>query len=246
MSLTNAFLFLILVFKPCDLQFFNFKDEWVLWNIGQGQWVTHIQWDTCLHYDVGGEKSYAIQLRIPIQKLCFQRKNIISISHWDIDHYSLLNQFVKWVPRLCWEDHPQWISKKNKVVQIKELNLPYCKEKAKNKKWRPHFFKNTNESSSVVIDELVLIPGDSPSIKEKQWLRYFKNLDTIQVLILGHHGSRTSTSNELLNQLPRLKWAAASARYAKYHHPHKQTLLKLKKRKVPVLRTEDWGHIHWQ
>jgi hypothetical protein len=28
---------------------------WVVGNVGQGQWVTHIIPDECIHYDAGGE-----------------------------------------------------------------------------------------------------------------------------------------------------------------------------------------------
>jgi beta-lactamase superfamily II metal-dependent hydrolase len=40
-----------------------------------------------------------------------------------------------------------------------------------------------------------------------------------------------------------LKIAISSARKAKYGHPHIETIWLLKKRGVPLLRTEDWGTI---
>ena len=239
-------LLFILILKPSDLQHLDFKDEWVVWNIGQGQWATHIANDACLHYDVGGEISYAFELRRQIQKLCFHRENRVSISHWDFDHYSLLTLLVKWVPHVCWIDHPIWPADKKLVMNIKSLQIPLCSENTTIHLWRPRFYKSTNESSSVVIDHAVLIPGDSPMTKEKEWVIYFKHLQSVDTLILGHHGSRTSTGDPLLKRLTRLKSAIASARWAKYHHPHPQTLLRLQKNKVPVLKTGDWGHIHWR
>jgi competence protein ComEC len=247
MNRINFILFLMLILKPTDFQYFSWKDEWVVWNIGQGQWVTHILGDSCLHYDVGGEIFYAFELKPQIQKLCFHRQNKISVSHWDFDHYSLLTALVKWVPQVCWVDHPTWPSSEKKlVVTIQKLALPNCSENPRVTTWRPSSYKNTNESSGVYLDQSVLIPGDSPTKKEKQWISRFAHLNRVSALILGHHGSRTSTGDRLLKQLTKLNLAIASARFAKYHHPHRQTLQRLQKNKVPVLKTGDWGHIHWQ
>lgn len=242
----NIFLLLMLILRPSDLQYQSFKDEWVAWNIGQGQWVTHIKGDTCLHYDVGGEISYRFALKQQIQKLCFRRENKIFVSHWDLDHFSLLTTLVKWVPRVCWMDHPAWPYRKKLVSAVKNLNLTDCIEKDKILVWRPRTFKSKNESSGIVMDQSVLIPGDSPIKKEREWIQDFTKFRSINILVLGHHGSRTSTGKALLKKLINLKTAIASARYEKYHHPHWETLARLQKNKVPVLKTEDWGHIHWQ
>lgn len=247
MKIVNLLLFIALLLKPTLLQYLDSKNEWVAWNIGQGQWITHIEGDTCLHYDVGGEISYALELRRQMQTACFHRKNRIFISHWDFDHYSFLKLLVRWVPRVCWINHPKWPTDKKQVSFVKSLLLPNCFENLKIATWRPYFYKNTNESSGVLLEQSVLIPGDSPLNKEKQWIAHFKaQLSEVKILILGHHGSHTSTGEPLLRRLTNLKMAIASARFAKYHHPHSTVLKRLKKYKIPVLKTEDWGHIHWQ
>lgn len=69
------------------------------------------------------------------------------------------------------------------------------------------------------------------------------DLKSVRVLALGHHGSRTSTSKDLLKELPNLKLAIASARKRRYGHPHRETVEALGKFKVPILSTEDWGNI---
>lgn len=65
------------------------------------------------------------------------------------------------------------------------------------------------------------------------------------VLILGHHGSKSSTSEYLLNNLS-IRQSISSARWKRYHHPHPQVLARLQIKKIPNLRTEDWGHIIFQ
>lgn len=110
----------------------------------------------------------------------------------------------------------------------------------------PRETQSSNDSSQIVYSKTfqTLIPGDSTKKQEKIWR--FKTPSTAQGLILGHHGSRTSTSKELLQTLPNLKWAIASARYEKYRHPHKDVLKNLKAHRIPILKTEDWGHIRIQ
>lgn len=89
----------------------------------------------------------------------------------------------------------------------------------------------------------VLFPGDSPIQREKQWIDEIRK--PVRGIVLGHHGSKTSTSKALLDHLPDVKWAVASARKKKYGHPHEKVVLALKKRRIPLLKTEDWGHLHF-
>ncbi|MGE5084974.1 MAG: hypothetical protein ACM3MG_01640, partial [Bacillota bacterium] len=111
------------------------------------------------------------------------------------------------------------------------------------REWHPPIIaKDTNSNSHVVKFENTLLPGDSPQQEEKFW----KNQSWIQntkILVLGHHGSKTSTSAELIASLPNLQMAIASARWARYKHPHPATVAILQKYHIPLLRTEDWGNI---
>lgn len=100
-----------------------------------------------------------------------------------------------------------------------------------------------NDQSHVSFDPRfhALFPGDSPRAQEKRWFPQAP-LDT-RILVLGHHGSRTATSHQLVARLRHLKMAIASARFKKYGHPHIETKARLKQAHVPLLKTEDWGHL---
>jgi metal-dependent hydrolase (beta-lactamase superfamily II) len=63
----------------------------IVWNVGQGQWVTIIYPTQCLHFDVGGETA-------PFRKViksCKEKSNKIFLSHGDWDHLNKLNFFNK-------------------------------------------------------------------------------------------------------------------------------------------------------
>lgn len=238
------FVWLYLILKCSPITFNERIDDWIIWNVGQGQWVTRVQNDSCTHYDVGGEFGTFQGFQKKLQDLCLQRQNQIVISHWDYDHYLHLPLLARAIPRLCWLSKPNWIPSKNSVTLLRSLTLPICHDEPQNI-WRPKQYKNLNASSAVVVAGPMLIPGDSPVAQEKVWRHQLNGLGQVKVLILGHHGSSTSTGQNLLQALPEIKMAVSSARYAKYHHPHSRTLKRLKDFWIPVLRTEDWGHIHF-
>jgi len=218
---------------------------WVLWNVGQGQWLTRVEAQTCSHFDLGGEKAPWQS----VKNLCQHRTNLIFLSHDDQDHLSFLLSFLRKFPKACIINKPHL----RKPSLGKKL-LPYfCQEKFP-EKWQlihsPTLQKRNNRNSQVVLAQGVLIPGDSTRSDEKIWapkLRTSLNKQAaVKVLILGHHGSLTSTSIGLLNATPNLRLALASARAARYGHPHPKVIERLQKRKTPVLSTENWGHIFFQ
>lgn len=108
-------------------------------------------------------------------------------------------------------------------------------------------FKETNEASVVGIlvykNKSFLLTGDSP-IKIEQHLISLgsKNLKS-NVLKLGHHGSRTSTSEKYLGFVsPEYAIISAGCKNS-YGHPHKEVLALLEKFKIPKLSTCDSGTI---
>ena len=81
-----------------------------------------------------------------------------------------------------------------------------------------------------------LFLGDLPAAEEKI-LAGLEPKST--VLKLAHHGSKTSSSDEILEAVrPKLALISAGARN-RYGHPHKEVLDRLKKNKIPYLQTKD-------
>jgi competence protein ComEC len=64
----------------------------------------------------------------------------------------------------------------------------------------------------------------------------------VDLLKVGHHGSRGSTGGELLDSLRPLT-AVISVGRNDYGHPAPETLARLERRRVPVLRTDQVGTI---
>lgn len=240
------FIFLILFFKLSRAEDISCVNIWVIWNIGQGQWVTHVQPDQCIHYDIGGDLGSYKNVQASLNKLCSRKQNRIFLSHWDFDHFSNLASLSQKMAHVCWASRPPLNRDNLSIQKIVDLKISPCamdwKLTSEIKNWFPQTGKTSNDFSIVSLENSFLMPGDSPIKQEKIWSLTMK-IQNVRVLILGHHGSKTSTGNELLQHLPHLKLAIASARLSKYGHPHAETLSRLRKNKTPVLKTEDWGSI---
>lgn len=251
------------LFQPWPLASESVFERFIVWNVGQGQWTTWIHGDVCTHFDAGGERPPPLRL---LRSVCGQRENQVQLSHWDWDHVSFVGRVRGWVSRVCLGPLPLGpvpSLRKQKLV----AGIPACHE-------TPAFLEiaesslrdrarggdrdrvvarggrqrvDSNALSRVwVIGQRILVSGDSPARLERQWLWRIPRPERIRISVLGHHGSRTSTSEELLSRLTGLRQAVVSARFAKYGHPHKETVQKTKRHKVPLLKTEDWGNLIYE
>jgi competence protein ComEC len=233
-------IFLLLVLHPslcANKSWFSFV---VFWNVGQGQWITAVTPDQCLHYDFGGELSTWAKNKNLLFKLCKSKQNVLHLSHPDLDHYAYYSMLVKSLAKICWGeiDHTR--------LPLKRVSrkIPACENemsKVSQRLYVPMTFKTKNDSSKIYAYKSILIPGDSSQKQEKIWVNNL-NLENFKILALGHHGSKTSTSEVLLKKLRSLKMAVVQSRKKKFNHPHKETVDKLNKYYVPLIKTEDWGN----
>ncbi len=214
-----------------------------VWNVGQGSWATFVVQNQCMHFDMGGERAPWAK----IKNLCANKLNTLRLSHSDKDHLSFAAIFSRRIAPLCIVKMPLG-STKSKFSSNVLKRLPVCSQQKLFKhidevRFKiPDSFKSANDKSRIYeLYEEFLFPGDSTLRAEKVWAKSISK--SVRVLLLGHHGSKTSTSQILLQNLIHLKQAIASSRKRVYGHPHQDVILRLKNKGVAVLRTEDWGNI---
>jgi competence protein ComEC len=103
--------------------------------------------------------------------------------------------------------------------------------------------EDVNEDSLVLLVEYgefqALFTGDAGFAVEAELRSSLRRVDLLKV---GHHGSRGSTGGELLDSL-RPAAAVISVGRNDYGHPAAETLERLARRHVPVLRTDRDGTI---
>lgn len=94
----------------------------------------------------------------------------------------------------------------------------------------------------VYGDTSFLIMGDAEKESEKEMTEYWPDLSA-DVLCVGHHGSPTSTGDELLDRVNPSIAVISCGRDNSYGHPGKAVLERLEERDITVLRTDESGTI---
>lgn len=87
-----------------------------------------------------------------------------------------------------------------------------------------------------------LFTGDAEEEAEEDIVQNGLTLQA-DVYQVGHHGSRTSTTQELLDAVNPLYAVISCAEGNDYGHPHAQTLNRLRERGIQVFRTDEQGSI---
>lgn len=123
---------------------------------------------------------------------------------------------------------------------IKELNIGKYKLDFLNTK----VYDNENDNSNVIYTELngykFMFMGDAGVEKEKDILDKY-NLANIDVLKVGHHGSKTSSSKEFINEINPNYSIISVGKNNRYGHPNKEVLNNLDNSKI--YRTDQDGSI---
>lgn len=92
----------------------------------------------------------------------------------------------------------------------------------------------------------VLFTGDSPAPIEQYLAKSIPDLLDVDILKLGHHGSRTSTTAAYLKATTPSLALISAGKNNSYGHPHKEVLDLLKQFNVPYISTQDIGTVTYQ
>lgn len=105
--------------------------------------------------------------------------------------------------------------------------------------------KSSNDRSGIVKlvygKTSILFTGDAGKAVEREYIQAYKSFLKSDVLKVSHHGSKTSSSLEFLQQVSP-KYALISAGVMnKFHHPSGEVLDRLRKFQTKILRTDILG-----
>ena len=105
-------------------------------------------------------------------------------------------------------------------------------------------YDNENDNSNVIYAEMngykFMFMGDAGIDKERDILNKY-NLPDIDVLKVGHHGSKTSSGKEFINEINPKYSIISVGKNNRYGHPNKGMLNNLKGSKI--YRTDQNGSI---
>lgn len=205
--------------------------------------------------DTGGNYRYetAKSIITYLKSINVKKLDYLILTHGDYDHMgeaiNLVENFkVEKVIFNCGEFNDLekeliYVLDKKKIPYyscIEELNIDDNKLFFINNK----DYDNENDNSSVIYTELnnhkFLFMGDAGPEVEKDLIEKY-NLNDIDVLKVGHHGSRTSSSKEFINEINPKYSIISVGKNNRYGHPNKEVLDNLNDSKI--YRTDKDGSI---
>ncbi|WP_020561179.1 DNA internalization-related competence protein ComEC/Rec2 [Thiofilum flexile] len=90
----------------------------------------------------------------------------------------------------------------------------------------------------------ILLAADAEKAAEQHLLERFGATLNSEILVLGHHGSKSSTSAEFLTAVQPQIALISSGYRNRYQHPHPSVLMRLKERGIPYFNTASGGELH--
>lgn len=219
-------------------------------DVGQGLAIVIRTANHILVYDTGVQlyqgSDMGQRVIIPyLETLNIKRLNKVVISHPDLDHRGGLASVEKKYPidELI-VDNPLFYKRGQSCHDYPDWT------------WDGilfHFFANpqafqTKNNSSCVLQiingtQRILLTGDIESQAEDYLIKAYGNRLSSQILVIPHHGSKTSSSNHFLNKVSP-KYAIASFAFDnRYHFPHPIVIQRYHKHHITVYNTADCGMI---
>ncbi len=236
-------------------------------DVGQGDSLLIHYNNVSILIDTGGKVSYqkekwqerktksiADSKLIPLLKSYGIRKiNYLVTTHGDYDHMgeaiNLVNNYkIGKVIFNCGE-YNDLEKKLIKVLDKKKFEYLSCVKELNVDEYRLQFlntdiYDNENDNSNVIYIEFgnyrFLFMGDAGKEKEKDILDKY-NLSNIDVLKVGHHGSKTSSSTNFISSINPKYSLISVGKNNRYGHPNKEVINNLKNTKI--YRTDQDGSI---
>ena len=228
-------------------------------DVGQGDSILIHSKDKTMLVDTGGVMNYSREkwqerknkksltnyVTIPVlKKLGIRKIDYLVLTHGDFDH---MGEALKLIKQYSVEDiylnQGNFNSLEKNVIK-KYRHVYQIREKEKRKETQRKMLEN--DSSSILLmyykNKKILLTGDA-SKKSEEYILNKYNIGKIDVLKIGHHGSITSTSDELLKELRPSLAIISCGKNNRFNHPHKETIDKLKEYRIKYLRTDISGTI---
>ncbi len=232
-ALVNA-----VVFVPIKNIFF---DQVSFINVGQGDATLIRRNDLAILIDTGGSiyQDLATECLIPF----FKKNRIYDIdllitTHDDFDHSGAVDALQ------------ENFTVKRYVKDYQLFPLSIGGFTFTNYNVYPNLWNEENDESLVIGFSThkysYLITGDAPIKIEKQIMKDHKSIPC-DILKVGHHGSKTSTSDAFIKYLKPTVGIISVGKNNKYGHPNDEVLSILRKNEVIIRRTDLEGTItYWQ
>lgn len=182
------------------------------------------------------------------------------LTHGDSDHMEAAEEIVKEI--LVEEIHvtPNSIEKEvfyDLLKEVKKRNIP-IKEQMAGMGWKVsdiefHYvwpmdtvYEGNNDSLVLFVKRgnfEALFTGDLEQEGEKELIKHFPQIRNIDLLKAGHHGSKTSSSEEFLKQIKPTITIFSAGENNRYNHPHQEVIDRFNSLQLETFSTKEHGTI---
>ena len=224
-------------------------------DVGQGDSSLIIYNDIVVMNDTGGTSNYDVSsgcIKL-LKSLGYSHIDYLILTHGDFDHMgeaiNLVNNFkVEKAIFNCGEFN-ELEQELIRVLDKKKISCYSCIKGLNIDDNKLYFlnnqdYGNENDNSSVIYTELndykLLFMGDA-GIEVEENLKKKYNLKDIDVLKVGHHGSKTSSSKEYIDEINPKYSIISVGKNNRYGHPNKEVIDNLIDSKI--YRTDQDGSI---
>lgn len=224
-------------------------------DVGQGDSSLIIYNDNVVMNDTGGTSNYNVSsgcIKL-LKSLGYSHIDYLILTHGDFDHMGdsiyLINNYK--VKNVVLNNDSFNELETNLIKELKKKKIKYYQNVEKIPIsnniitiLNTEEYDNENDNSNVIYIELnnykFMFMGDAGVDKEKDILERY-NISNIDVLKVGHHGSKTSSSKSFINKINPKYSIISVGKNNRYGHPNKEVLNNLDHSKI--YRTDEDGSI---
>ena len=218
-----------------------FVDQVSFINVGQGDATLVRRNNTAVLIDTGGSnyKDIAREVLMPyFKKNRIYNIDLLITTHDDFDHSGAVDSLIK------------NFTVKRYVKNYEKFPVTVGDITFKNYNIYPELWSAENDESLVIGFKTnnynYLIMGDAPIKVEKKIMKDNTYIPC-DILKVGHHGSKTSTSDAFIKYLRPKVGIISCGKNNIYGHPHSQVIAILQSNHVKIRRTDKEGTItYWQ
>ena len=251
------YLYFCLLLIHYIIPYFDYSDYMMALDVGQGDSILIHSNNKSILIDTGGTYNEGVifynTIGPTLKSKGIKKLDCLILSHGDYDHIgeaSILIENYR-VEKVVFNCGSYNYLEKGLIKLLKKNNIKYytCIKELNINGTKLYFlqtkeYSNENDNSNVVYTELngykFMFMGDASNITEKEIMNKY-NLQDIDVLKVGHHGSNTSSSRDFINKMNPKYSIISVGKKNRYGHPNKEVLDVLKNSKI--YRTDEYGSI---
>ena len=229
-------------------------------DVGQGESVALYTREKAVLVDCGSSNSYisaGARAADQLESMGIHRLSAVAVTHYHADHTNGLEELLARMPveRLLLPEIQDEYGVRDRLLALaRELDIPvtmvtdtyqFPMGQAMLTIYPPVGAGDLNEQGLTFLcsagDFDALITGDMAGNTEKKLVERF-DLPDIEVLVVGHHGSRYSSTDAFLQQV-RPETAIISVGDNSYGHPTQEAMDRLSRNGAAVYRTDRQGNV---